>query len=82
MKKDFLRYILRILIHDLETLGTSEQVTKFKKKHGGVKWKDSLEKDLLIYADNAFKLDRWIGNVVTFMMENNIHSNNNNNNQK
>ena len=83
MKKDFLRYILSVLTHDLETLGTSEQVTKFKKKHCGVKWKDSLEKDLLIYADNAFKLDRWIGNVVTFMMENNIHSNTSRiNNQK
>jgi len=34
-----------------------------------------LETDLLIYADNSFKLERWIGNVVTFMMEHNIDSN-------
>lgn len=86
MKKDYLRYILSVLTNDLETLATSEQVMKFKKKHCGVKWQNTLEKDLLNYADNAFKLERWIGNVVTFMMEHNIHSNlqtnNNNNNLK
>jgi len=75
MKKDYLRYILSVLTHDLESLATSEQIMKFKKKHGGMKWQGSLEKDLLYYADNAFKLERWIGNVVTFMMEHNIHSN-------
>jgi len=82
MKKDYLRYILSVLTNDLETLATSEQVMKFKKKHCGVKWQNTLEKDLLNYADNAFKLERWIGNVVTFMMEHNIHSNSqiNNNN--
>jgi len=85
MKKDYLRYILSVLTHDLESLATSEQVTKFKKKHSGVKWQKTLETDLLNYADNAFKLERWIGNVVIFMMEHNIHSDikiNNNNYQK
>jgi len=75
MKKDYLRYILSVLTHDLESLATSEQVTKFKKKHSGVKWQKTLEKDLLDYANNTFKLERWIGNIVTFMMEHNIHSN-------
>lgn len=86
MKKDYLRYILSVLTHDFETLATSEQVTEFKKKHCGVKWQNTLEKDLLNYANNVFTLERWIGNVVTFMMEHNIHSNikinNNNNNLK
>lgn len=75
MKKDYLRYILSVLTNDLETLATSEQVEKFKKKYSGVRWQNTLEKDLLNYANNAFQLERWIGNVVTFMMEHNIHSN-------
>jgi hypothetical protein len=86
MKKDYLRYILSVLTQDFETLATSEQVTEFKKKHCGVKWQNSLEKDLLNYANNVFTLERWIGNVVTFMMEHNIYSsikiNNKNNNLK
>ncbi len=84
MKKDYLRYILSVLTNDLESLGTSEQIAKFKKKYGGVKWKYSLERDLSNYATNAFQMERWIGNIVNFMMENNIHSNlqiNNENNQ-
>jgi hypothetical protein len=75
MKKDFLRYILLLLTRDLESHATSEQVTKFKKKHCGVRWGKSLEKDLLNYAKNANNLKRWIENVVTFMIENNININ-------
>ena len=75
MKKDSLRSILLILTRDLESHATSEQVTKFKKKHCGVRWGKSLEKDLLNYAKNAYNLKRWIENVVTFMVENNININ-------
>ncbi len=84
MKKDYLRYILSILLKDFESFATSEQISTFKRKHAGVKWQKDLETDLLIYADNSFKLERWIGNVVTFMMEHNIDSNMQikNNNQK
>ena len=72
MKKDSLQYILVVLTRELELHATSEQVTKFKKKHCGVRWGKSLEKDLLGYAKNAYNLKRWIENVVTFMVENNI----------
>ena len=75
MKKDSLRYILVLLTRYLESHATSEQVTKFKKKHCGVSWGESLEKDLLNYAKNAYNLKRWIENVVTFMVENNININ-------
>jgi len=73
MKKDSLQYILMVLTRNLESHATSEQVTKFKKKHCGVRWGRSLEKDLLNYAKNAYNLKRWIENVVTFMVENNIN---------
>ncbi len=75
MKKDYLRYNLGFLACNLESLATSEQITKFKKKYGGMNWNRTLEKDLLDYADNVLKLERWIENVITFMMEHNIHSN-------
>jgi len=75
MKKDSLRSILLILTRDLESHATSEQVTKFKKKYCGMKWGKSLEKDLLNYGKNAYNLERWIENVVTFIVENNININ-------
>ncbi|HEX7575859.1 MAG TPA: hypothetical protein VF360_05715 [Candidatus Methanoperedens sp.] len=75
MKKDSLRYTLLILTRDLESHATSEQVTKFKKKYCGMRWGQSLEKDLLYYAKNVYNLKRWIENVVTFMVENKININ-------
>ncbi len=75
MKKDYLRYILSVLAHDLEALATSEQVNKFKQKHQGMKWQKTLESDLLNYANNTLKLERWIENVITFMIEHNIRAN-------
>ncbi len=66
------RYILKIVIQDFENLATSEQITKFKKKHSGVNWQKSIEKDLLEYADTAIAMKRWIENVILFMVEHNI----------
>ena len=73
MRKDYLRYNLGVLACNLESMATSEQITKFKKKYGGMHWNRTLDKDLLDYADNVLKLERWIKNVITFMMEHNIH---------
>ena len=73
MKKNSLQYILLILTRDLESHATSEQVTKFKKKYCGMRWGNSLKNDLLYYGKNAYNLERWIENVVTFMVENNIN---------
>ncbi len=75
MNKDCLRYILSVLACNLESLATSEEIKKFKKKYCGMNWDNTLEKDILEHADNALTLERWIKNLVNFMMEHNIHSN-------
>jgi hypothetical protein len=72
MKKDILRHVLKTIVQDFENLATSEQVTKFKKKHSGVKWQKTIEKDPLEYADTAIAMKRWIENVILFMVEHNI----------
>ncbi len=72
MKKDILRYTLKIVVQNFENLATSEQITKFKKKHCGVKWQKTIEKDLLEYADSAIAMKQWIGNVISFMVEHGI----------
>lgn len=79
MRKEDLRYILSVLACNLESSATSEQITKFKKKYCGMNWQQDLDKDLLAYADNTLKLERWIKNVITFMMEQNIPANSLNN---
>ncbi len=75
MKKEDLRYILSVLACNLESVATSEQITKFKKKYCGMRWDETLEKDLLAHADNTLKLERWIKNIISFMVEQDIHSN-------
>ncbi len=75
MKKEDLRYILSVLACNMESLATSEQITKFKKKYCGMNWQQNLEKDLLAHADNTLKLERWIKNVITFMVEQDIPAN-------
>ncbi len=72
MKKETLHYVLKIVVQDFENLATSEQITKFKKKYRGVNWQKTIEKDLLEYADTAIAMKRWIGNVISFMVEHNI----------
>ncbi|VVB86525.1 Uncharacterised protein [uncultured archaeon] len=72
MKKDILRYVLKMVLQDFENLATSEQITKFKKKYSGVNWQKTIEKDLLEYADTAIAMKRWIGNVISFMVEHDI----------
>ncbi len=72
MKKDILRYVLKMVVQDFENLATSEQIKKFKKKHCGVNWQKTIEKDLLEYADTTIAMKRWIENVVSFMVEHNI----------
>jgi hypothetical protein len=72
MKKDILRYVLKIVVQDFENLATSEQITKFKKKHSGINWQKTIEKDLLEHADTAIAMKRWIGNVISFMVEHGI----------
>jgi hypothetical protein len=72
MKKDILRYILKTVVQDFENLATSEQITKFKKKYGGMNWQKTIEKDLLEHANTAIAMKRWIENVILFMMEHDI----------
>ncbi len=72
MKKDILQYILKTTAQDFENLATSEQITKFKKKYSGMNWQKSLEKDLLEYANTAVALERWIVNLISFMVEHGI----------
>ncbi len=72
MKKDILRYVLKMVVQDFENLATSEQLTKFKKRYSGINWQKTIEKDLLEYADTAIAMKRWIGNVISFMVEHNI----------
>ncbi len=76
MKKDTLRYVLKMVVQDFENLATSEQITKFKKKHCGVIWQKTIEKDLLEYADTTITMKRWIENVISFMVEHNISKEN------
>ncbi len=72
MKKDTLRYVLKMVVQDFENLATSEQITKFKKKYSNVNWQKTVEKDLLEYADTTIAMKRWIENVISFMVEHNI----------
>ncbi len=72
MKKDILRYVLKTIVQDFENLATSEQITKFKKKHSGMKWQKTIEKDLLEHAKTAIAMKRWIENVILFMVEHGI----------
>jgi hypothetical protein len=72
MKKEILRYILKIIVQDFENLATSEQITKFKNKYSGVNWQKTMEKDLLEYANTAIAMKRWIENVILFMVEHGI----------
>jgi uncharacterized protein YehS (DUF1456 family) len=72
MKKDILRYVLKMVVQDFENLATSEQITKFKKKHGGMNWQKTIEKDLLEYANTTIAMKRWIENVISFMVEHDI----------
>lgn len=72
MKKEILRYVLKTVVQDFENLATSEQITRFKKKYSGVNWQKTIEKDLLEHADTAIAMKRWIGNVISFMMEHDI----------
>ncbi len=72
MKKDTLRYVLKIVVQDFENLATSEQITKFKKKYDGMNWQKTIEEDLLEYANTAIAMKRWIENVISFMVEHNI----------
>ncbi len=72
MKKEILKYVLKMVAQDFENLATSEQITKFKEKYSGVNWQKTIEKDLLEYADTAITMKRWIENVVLFMVEHNI----------
>lgn len=72
MKKEILRYVLKTVVQDFENLATSEQITRFKNKYSGVNWQKTVEKDLLEYADTAIAMKRWIGNVISFMVEQNI----------
>ncbi len=72
MKKEILKYVLKMVAQDFENLATSEQITKFKEKYSGVNWQKTIEKDLLEYADTAIAMKRWIENVILFMVEHNI----------
>jgi hypothetical protein len=72
MKKETLHYVLKMVVQDFENLATSEQLTKFKKKYSGVNWQKTIEKDLLEHADTAIAMKRWIGNVISFMVEHGI----------
>jgi hypothetical protein len=72
MKKDVLRFVLKMVVQDFENLATSEQITKFKKKHSGIEWQKTLENDLLRHANTAIAMKRWIENVILFMMEHGI----------
>lgn len=72
MKKEILRFVLKMVAQDFENLATSEQITKFKKKYDGIKWQKTLENDLLEYANNAITMKRWIENVILFMVEHGI----------
>ncbi len=72
MKKDILRYVLKMAVQDFENLATSEQITKFKKKYSGMKWQKTIEKDVLEHANTAIAMKRWIGNVISFMVEHGI----------
>ncbi len=72
MKKDILRYILKTVVQNFENLATPEQIIKFKKKHRGMNWQKTLEKDLLEYANTAVAMERWIENIISFMVEHGI----------
>jgi hypothetical protein len=72
MKKDCLRYILKNLLQDFENIASSEQIMKFKEKYSGMKWKTTLEEDLLQYAKTTMAMERWIENTISFMMEHGI----------
>ncbi len=72
MKKDILRYVLKIIVQDFENLATSEQITKFKKKYSDVNWQKTVEKDLLEHASTTIAMKRWIENVILFMAEHGI----------
>ncbi len=72
MKKGILRCILRALLRDFEKHATSEQITKFKKKYSGMHWKETLETDILRYANTVVALERWTENVIVFMVEQGI----------
>ncbi len=72
MKKGILRCILRTLLRDFENNATSEQITKFKKKYSGMRWQETLEKDILRYANTVVALERWTENVIKFMVEQGI----------
>ncbi len=72
MKKEILHYVLKMVVRDFENLATSEQITKFKKKYSGINWQKTVERDLLEHADTAIAMKRWIGNLISFMMEHDI----------
>jgi hypothetical protein len=72
MKKNILRYILKMVVQDFENLATSEQITKFKKKYSGMNWQKTIEHDILEYANTTIAMERWIENVISYMAEQGI----------
>ena len=72
MNKDYLRFILKMLARSFESNATNEQITKFKKKYSGIKWQTTIEKTLMSYANSKLSLNKWIGNIISFVSEHNI----------
>jgi hypothetical protein len=72
MNKDYLRFVLKMLAKRFESKATNEQITKFKKKYSGIQWQTTIEKTLMNYADSNLSLNRWIGNIISFVSEHNI----------
>jgi hypothetical protein len=72
MNKDYLRFVLKMLARSFENNATNEQITKFKKKYSGIHWQTTIEKTLMNYADSNLFLNKWIGNIISFVNEHNI----------
>ncbi len=75
MKSETLQHTLQILARVFENSAEKAQIEEFKAKFSGVPWYSGIESSLLTYARNNATMERWIENLINFMMEKNIKYN-------
>jgi len=72
MKKENLRYTLRILARVFESTCEKSHIEEFKAKYKGVRWNGGVEESLLNYARTRLAMNIWIENLINFMKEKGI----------
>ncbi len=75
MKSETLQHTLQILARIFETSAEKAQIEEFKAKYSGVPWYSGIEHSLLTYAKSKLAMERWIENLINFMIEKNIKYN-------